>query len=391
MGFASGAVSYRRFQISGKPFGGVSDEFVAALSEYAIGNHGSADPSQQVGWVGPQHIFDRDLSGEKIALGRYAYFSLRVDKLSVPSNVAKSFMRMEEEAALAASGREFLSKTERRAAREAAKMQIEKETKAGTYRRIAAYPLLIDLEANALLFANTSAATGDVLIEFFGNTFNRALHPLDADTLAERLLDKEQRALEQVRPVHFVPMPEDFGDPGTDAANVQFLGKEFLTWIWYLTDRGETEQLQFRNGDDLTVAIDRTLRLECDFRMTGTDVITCDAPSGLPEAKAALAIGKQPTKAGLVLGSALGEFALTLDGQKMNVSGLVIPMDDEQTDPVAIAEERFERAFDCAAILDVLYETFLKLRVSSGWETTYRAMSDWARGTQATRELIKTA
>ncbi|MGE3180576.1 MAG: hypothetical protein AB7N71_03030 [Phycisphaerae bacterium] len=391
MGFASGAISYRRYIISGKPFGTVTDEFVAALNNFAIGNQGSSDPSQQIGWIGSQHIFDRAMTGEKIALGRYAHFSLRVDKLSVPSNVARSLMRMEEEAALAASGREFLSKTERRTAREAAKLQIEKETKSGTYRRIAAYPLLIDLESNTLLFANTSAATSDTLIELFGNTFQRALHPMDADSLAERLLEKNSRALEQVRPVHFVPMPEDFGDPGTDAANVQFLGKEFLTWLWFLTDRGETEKLQMRNGDDLTVAIDRTLRLECDFRMTGTDVITCDAPGGLPEARAALAIGKQPTKAGLVLGTSLGEFALTLDGQKMNVSGLIVPTDDDQNDPQSAVEDRFEHAFDCATIIDVLYETFLQHRVSNNWQATMDEMSAWARGGVRTPKLIASA
>lgn len=385
MGFASGTVTCRRFYVSGAALGEVDDAFIAQLNEYAFGNRGSADPTVQLGWINPTHLYDNRLSGEKIGFGRFAHLALRIDKLGVPGNVAKSLMKMEEEAALAASGREYLSKTERRLAREAGKVRIEQELKSGAYRRIASYPLLLDLEANTLLLGNTSSAVGDRLLELFGNTFSRALIPADADQVAERLLGANTRVLEQLRPFHLVAVPGDFGgEPGLpDANSVQFLGKEFLTWLWFLIDTQQTEGLRLRSGDDVAVMIDRTLRLECDFRLTGTDVITGDAPAGLPEARAALAIGKQPTKAGLLLGSALGEFAFTLDGPRMNVAGLVLPANEEEGDPRGVLEDRFEKTFDCYALLDLLFEAFLRQRTAGAWSETHVAMSAWARGSDA--------
>ena len=387
MAFSSGLVTFRRFFVAGKPFDEVDDRFVNALREYRFGAAGSADPTTQMGWTNPTHLFDHDIAPEKIAFGRYVHFWLRVDKLNAPSSVARSYQRLEEETALKASGRAFLTKTEQRLAREAAKLRVEQEVKSGAFRRMSTIPVLMDLESNTLLLASTSSAASDQLLEIFGNTFRRALEPADADRLAERLLGSNARALEQVRPFHLVRPPEGTDDadamPGVDVA---FLGKEFITWLWRLIDSDEPNTLKLRSGDAISVIIDRSLRLECDFRMTGSTVVTADAPAGLPESRAALAIGKQPTKAGLIVGSAVGEFAFSLDGRKMTVSSLVLPDDQEERDVRASIEQRFERCFDLTTILDVMFETFLRARISDHWGEAERDLKRWAKGVDEKRQ-----
>lgn len=394
MAFASGNVSFRRFFISGKPLGDADDRFLKALNECAFGRRGSADPATQCGWISGRHLFDHELTAEKVAFGRYVHLALRIDKLNVPGAVARSLMKMEAEAALQANGRAFLNKTEQRMARESGKLRIEQEMKSGAFRRIAAYPLLIDLEAGVLLFGNTGEAAGERLLELFGNTFNRALIPADADTVAERTLGSESRALEQARPFYLALKPEGFDDgDGLSAAGVYFLGREFLTWLWFLIDTQQTAVLRrgarglagaspSHSGDEIAVMIDRTLRLECAFGVTGADVITADAPAGLPEARAALSIGKLPTKAGLLIGSPAGEFGLALDGPRMTVSGLVLPEGERTDDPRAALEERFERCFDCATLIDVLFELFLRRRLRADWAQMQSEMIAWARGGQ---------
>lgn len=384
MAFASGNVSMQRFFLSGKPFDAADDRFMAMLNEYAFGRRGGSDPNVQSGWISGRHLFDHELTAEKIVFGRYVHLALRVDSLKVPGAVARSMMRMEEEAALQASGRAFLTKTEQRMAREAGKLRIEQETKSGAYRRIAAYPVLIDLEAGGVLLGNTGASAGERLIELFGNTFSRALLPADPDQLATRGLGADSRALEQLRPFYLTTPPDGYDADGLSLAGVQFLGREFLTWLWFLIDTQQTSALRLRSNDEVAIMIDRTLRLECAFGMTGADVITADAPAGLPEARSALAIGKLPTKAGLLLGSPAGEFGFALDGPRMTVTGLVLPEGERTDDPRAAIEQRFELCFDCLALLDTLYELFLRRRIRADWSQVQSEMSAWARGGQAT-------
>ncbi len=381
MAFASGSVSFRRFAISGSPLGEDHDKLAATLAEFAFGRRGAADPTLQVGWINPTHLFDHEINPAKIGFGRFAHIAMRIDRLSVPAAVARSYQRLEEEAALAASGRAFLSRSEQRAAKETAKIRIEQEMKSGAFRRMSSVPILIDLLTNTLLLGGGGANAGDRLIELFGNTFNRPLIPIDADQLAERLLGTNARVLEQIRPFHLVEEPNEAPDGELPQISTSFLGREFLSWIWYLTDATASPGLKLRNGDEITVAIDRSIRLQCDFGMTGVAALTADAPAGLPEARAAVAIGKQPTRSGLVIGSPVGEFALTLDGPKMAVSGMVVP-EEEASDnrgPRELLEERFERCFDSVGLLDVIFETFLRVRVGANWGATLSDMQKWAR------------
>jgi len=109
-------------------------------------------------------------------------------------------------------------------------------------------------------------------------------------------------------------------------------------------------------------------------------VITADGPAGLPEAKAALTIGKQPTKMGLVFGGRTGEFSLVLDGRRMAVSGMVLPPSNngDGQDLRARRERRFEQIADAAELLDVLYELFLRHRTAGTWSRELGRMRAWA-------------
>jgi hypothetical protein len=381
VGFASGAVSFRRYFISGAAPADVTDAFVQALHDHAFGRHGAADPDGlEFGWITPRHLFDNDITAERIAVGRFVHLALRVDRTAPPAALVKSYVRVEEDAALQASGREFLSKSERAQARETARLRADREAKNGAFRRIAAYPVLLDLDRQTVYCGHLGSAVNDKLVTLFQDTFDCALEPVAADRLACRLLEAAGGldGLEHTRPFHLVREPDGYdGAPDDfDAGERSFLGKEFLTWLWYKVDADEAT-LRAHNGDEVAVMIDRVLRLECDFALTGTDVITADGPTGLPEAKAALTSGKQPTKMGLVFGGRAGEFALVLDGRGMSVSGLSLPDDDADVAPEARLEHRFEQIAEASQLLDVLYELFLRRRTAGSWSRELGQMRAW--------------
>lgn len=403
MAFASGLVSHQRFLIDGSFPADLTDKLLGAIQHKSFGRMPPGADEVQVGWVGPRHLLETDIDARHIAFGRFVLLGIRIDRLAAPPAVVRSYVHIEEQTMLETSGREFLHRKERRRAREAARERAEQEARGGAFRRMSMVPLLIDLERRNVYLGALGATAADRAMQLFRDTFAVALEPLDVDRVAAGMLGPtgDERKLDNLAPTQFVPPPDGHADEGgvDFAADLSFLGKELLTWLWYQIDARDAG-LRLRSGDDVTVMIDKTLRMRCDYGLTGTDVITADGPTLLPEAKAALRIGKQPTKAGLILGSPLGEFRLTLDGPRLAVSSLTLPEDDGASDQSrartdqsrarkevdsagdahARIEQRLELVADAAALLDALFELFLRKRVSGEWAAEQRAMSAWAKG-----------
>lgn len=381
MSFASGPVSFQRFHIDGHLPTDVTDRFVAALNKHAFGHSPPRPDGTQSGWVGPSHVLDTELRAEAVACGGYVHLALRVDQLKPPPSILRAYARLEEDALRQSSGRAFLNRAEQRQAKEKARLRAEQEARGGQFRRIVAYPVLIDLEHQTVYFAALSAPAADRLMQLFYDTFGRGLTPVNPEQAAGRVLERsgDARKLESLTPFVLVPPPGAAHEAATQntAGDASFLGKEFLTWLWYHTDADEGP-LKVRSGDEITVMIDKVLRMKCDFGLTGTTAITADGPANLPEARAALGSGKQPASMGLVLGSPLGEMRLTLDGPRLAVAGLVLPEDDSEDDPRARLERRFELTADAAHLLDALFEVFVLLRTGRNWPRELRSLSAWA-------------
>ncbi len=379
MGFASGPVSFRRFFISGKWPGKPDTEIVESLATRAFGKGSAARPDGlEFGWITSEHLFDNDIAFEKVVFDRFLYFQMRIDKNTPPASIVRSYTRVEEEVALQASGREFLSKGERKAAREQAVMRAEKEAKAGMFRRTTAVPVLIDMAGRCIFFGNTGSAAGDAFVTLFRETFDAALLSGASDQVAWRIMEAggDARSVEDAEPFHLVP-DRRFEEDDFDHTDRTFFGREFLTWLWFRSEQNDAFRVA---GDDLSLSLVKLLQLECDFRETGSDVVRCENPASAPESRAALPLGKQPTKAGLLIGGRDAEYAMILDGPKFNVSGLRLP-DSEQSDRLAILEERFEHVVSAAGLLDMLFGLYLGRRCAADWLTELASIRQWALDT----------
>jgi hypothetical protein len=367
---------------------------LGSIREHAFGRLAVDADDTQVGWIGPRHIFDTEVSADRIAVGSFLNLAVRVDRLRPPANVVRGYIRMAEEAALAASGREYLSKLEKRKARETAVTQAEQEARSGAFRRSSAYPVLIDLAAATVYLASASASLADRVMKLFSDTFGAALEPADPQRLAFRLLSPSgnTRALEVLPAERFVRPPDGYRESeaaGFAAGDLSFLGRELLTWLWFRSDADDAV-LRIRSGDQVSAAVDRSLRLKCVFDLTGVTTVTADAPTRLPESKAALRIGKLPVRAGLVLDSPAGEVRLTLDAARLTVSGLQLPEPQGVNSERERIEQRFEQISETADLLDALFELFLLTRTSSEWSGQAQQISAWAAG-QPRERLMRAA
>lgn len=387
MAFASGAVTCRRFAITGPFPESCDDALLRALQNRTFGRAPVQSDDTQMGWIGPGHLFETDLAAERLIYGDYVHLALRVDTLRAPAGVVRAYVQLEEEALRTASGRPYLSKGEQRQARLTARERATQEAHNGDFRRMRSYPVLIDVAHRMVYLGTSGNSAADRLMALFGDTCGASLQPLTPEELATRYAQRagRARALEGVTPGVLVEPPQGYEESaGGFRGDVNFLGKEFLTWLWAQADANDGP-VQLRSGDDVTVLFDKLLRMKCDFGLTGVDTIAADQPTTLPEARAALGIGKQPVRAGLVLGSPLGEFALTLTSDTFAISGLVLPEDAAERDPRVRFEQRFESVTDAATLLDALFELFLEQRLGQRWDRELERLSAWARGTKSPR------
>ncbi len=378
MGLSAGPVSFQRFYVRGKLATSVTDAFLNSLQERGFGRV-APNNNRQVGWIGPRHLFETELDAAMIAVGRFAHLAARIDQFAVPGAVLRSYVRQEEDVTRKASGREFLSRGERRKAREVALVRAEQEARAGQFRRMASVGVLLDLERKCVYVANTSAKAGEIVAQLVADTFGVTLESAEPGRVAHELLHAsgQARGLENLTPMPLVRAPAGWQEPEAwSARDLSFLGSELLTWLWYRSDADEGA-LRLQGGNTVTVALDRVLQMKCDFGMNGTTAILADDPTQLAEARAAIRTGKRPVRAGLVIGGAGGESRLTFAARQFAISGLAVP-DSEERDPAAARAERFEHVSDVAAVLDALFEQFLLLRVSREWRQEHRRLSNWA-------------
>ncbi|MGB0716658.1 MAG: hypothetical protein ACPGXK_12310 [Phycisphaerae bacterium] len=381
MGFLSGSISFRRFYIEGPLARECDDEMCGKLAAHAFGKHGyETTDGIESGWVTPAHIFDTDFSStEKFAMGPFLHLGFRLDRTGAPANVVKAYRLMEEKTMLEESGREFLSKKERRLAKEAAVRRAELEARQGNFRRSAAYPVLIDLEHRQIYLGNNSSAVGDRFMQLLKETLGISLTPADSQEVAYRIaaLRGDQRSFEDAEPSYFVDCPIEEHTTPFDGTDRNFLGWEFLTWLWYVLEVREG-QVSISDQESISVTFARNLHLSCCFELSGSDSILNDAPVRSPEAKAALTIGKTPRRAGFLIASRAGEWQVNLDGPRFTCSGLVIPA-LEEGDALAIAEHRFLQMRLFSEALDALYGAFLKQRLTPAWGSEFAAMKHWVQ------------
>ena len=153
----------------------------------------------------------------------------------------------------------------------------------------------------------------------------------------------------------------------------RFIGYEFLTWLWFAIERNPA-LLQSPSGDSGSLNLGNRIVLE-NFTRDKTESITIkgDDPN-FDAALLSLKNGALVTEINLVFKSNEQEWRFTLKGESFSITNLKTP----QRGPVETLEDTegavLEQAFLLEQLLqyqDVLFNSFIHLRVSKAWEQTF--------------------
>ena len=387
MGFSSGSVSFRRFVVSGKAKKTVDQDMLDSLAEHVLKPSEFGLPEEQEwGWCGGRHVLDGKFSFEHNVFNDCLHFALRIDTSKFPSALKKAYQQIEEDAVAAENPSGFISKNQKRDVKESIRKKIEEELRSGKFRRSKLVQVLWDLP-NHTLYSTATGGAFEKLADLFQRTFKLDLEPLSSGAQVLRLLEKrgKRREYEDTRPTRFAVGPAGDGQhpdypwamKGPEPKD--FLGNEFLLWLWHEAD-ARNGVIKTDESGDIAILVDKSLDLDCSYGQTGRDMLRGDGPSRMPEAMDALRSGKVPRKAGLVLDINRHQYTLTLAGESLAVNGLVIPEIEEADTPRVVFEERVTLLRDFCKGLDELLGTFLKVRAGGSWETHSGTIRKWIKG-----------
>jgi hypothetical protein len=180
-----------------------------SITRYAV--HGKLDApiidnqitDKAVGWTTFDQPFQPNFDGSSFVFGNFFVFALRIDKKNIPAKVLKKHYTIEAAKRMTESGRDFLSKTE--------KKLVKEHVISGLSLRIPATPNIYDLvwnyeDATVWFFSNLKAANEE-LETLFAISFNLSLirlFPYTAAELSAGLSDAQRDELQKIAPTRFV-------------------------------------------------------------------------------------------------------------------------------------------------------------------------------------------
>lgn len=202
MGIFSSSASITRFKVQGKLDEPLMETLVAGLKKNAIKEIDEDSADKGVGWTSFEKPYQPDFEGDSVSIGTHWVFSLRIDKKKIPLKVVQKMCALETAKKLRESGREFLSRNEKK---------LLKENVINTLSlRIPATPSIYDLiwnyeDAYVFFFSNLKEANEE-LETLFAKSFKLTLIRLFPFTIADLnagLADTDRDILSNLMPTRF--------------------------------------------------------------------------------------------------------------------------------------------------------------------------------------------
>ncbi len=203
MSILSSAVSITRYQVQGKINAPIIENIANGLKSNTISDIDNQISDKAVGWTSFDKPFQPNFDGSSFVFGAYFVFALRIDKKSIPAKVLKKHYTIEAAKRLVESGREYLSKNEKKLIKEHVLNELSLRTPATPN----IYDLVWNYESSTVWFFSNLKAANEELETQFSKSFNLSLirlFPYTAAELVSNLSDSQRDELQKISPTRFV-------------------------------------------------------------------------------------------------------------------------------------------------------------------------------------------
>lgn len=171
----------------------------------------------------------------------------------------------------------------------------------------------------------------------------------------------------------------------SDRGGFDYLGPEFLTWLWWRSD--QDPGFQHPDGTEVYVHMDEHLDFRGERAASRRTVLRAGLPGASMDARAALQSGKLVVAARLLLVRGEDEVRFTLRAEDLEVSGTRLPVDADASgvrERLESALGNLERFWDD---LDLCFATFLEVRTGPGWADEVERIRRWGVATSPDQRI----
>lgn len=368
----SGSCSFVRFGVNATRPRNFNTDHLDSLRLHPGIRSGDAE----LGWAAGDHVLDADFTEMKQIWPDHLAWDLCVKTDKLPADLMKAYYEVELKALCRDNPSGLPSARQKREAKESARERLEQEAKDGRFVKRSLKNCLWDGLRNEVFFGSTSAADHDRFATLFEKSFGAELDLITAGTLALKLHpEAKDEHLSQ-----FVPYvtPEEAGWCPNDAVP-DFLGNEFLLWLWFTGDI-DTDTIKLPDDSDLTFMFSGGVKVEDPRSISGRGTLNSDSAVRLPEAKVAVKHGKLPRQAALTFVRHDEQFGLILQAESLAVTSCKLPKPPEDiVEHRARLEHRLQALHDLAETIDLLFAAFLNVRLSPMWPMHLSNIQGWLK------------
>ncbi|MDD2219797.1 MAG: hypothetical protein PHO79_07010 [Desulfoplanes sp.] len=158
------------------------------------------------------------------------------------------------------------------------------------------------------------------------------------------------------------------------------IGQDFLTWLW-ATSEQHRGRFTTASGEDFSLFVEQRVSVQ-GGEGEGKETAVCSGPMAeLKEARMGLRTGKKVGQAKLRIEHDENAWQVQINADTFALSGLKTPKVDthveEGDDPDAIFLEKIFLIEKCMLYLDTVFSIFIKLRMSSQWNSEIERIRQW--------------
>jgi hypothetical protein len=161
---------------------------------------------------------------------------------------------------------------------------------------------------------------------------------------------------------------------------LEFLGQEFLIWLWFMAER-EGGLVRLPDAGPVEIEPINQVTLTSGQGQGGFTVACRGNRAAGPEAREALRQGRRIIRAGFSIRTEEGAWQATVDAATLSLTGVRPAMgpdaDQDETDPL----DRLLLIRDLVKIVEGMFEMFLAIRLEARWEAEeLPALRRWIAG-----------
>jgi hypothetical protein len=157
--------------------------------------------------------------------------------------------------------------------------------------------------------------------------------------------------------------------------NRSFIGREFLTWLWFVTE-SQNHLLNIKPYGEIRLFVDDKLVLVSQGGSAVENTLKGGSPAFATEAKISLQSGKLVQEARFVLQKEDKFWSWTIRADDLSFRALKLPAMQEP-DPSSHLAERIRSTQLLVNIVQSLFSEFMALRTQSSFSSEIQKMSHW--------------